>query len=277
MSADNESPGIKITLAILAAAGAIAAAALTFLSNKYSVDRPIIATQTAEARRAAQVITVIVATNPAPLTPAATPAPTSAPVPTETPVIPATDAPSPEPTEHPYFTVVNRLGRPAAILIDDRRLGEIAEFDARDFLFDSLPATVQFRVRRPLAPDGAGLGLQLSGSWTDPADPGDRLILDNRVGESVYFYLVLTNATDEACRVTINRGLDDEDALDTPLPAATERVEYGYYELNPYSTVYLTCGDAEWYWGQKNADDDGRPLAGQLGEDSGELWLVLEP
>ncbi len=303
MSNNGESPTLKIVLAALAAAGAIGAAVFTFLSSKYSVDRPILATQTAEMLRVTQTVAAVwleqtvqagrVAPTVEALRPSATPGvaraaptlqilsptdtaePLAAPEATAAATADAT-AGATEAVAEPYFTVVNRLGRPVTILVDDRRLGETPALDERSFLLESFPATVEFRVRRPVA-DGVSLGQEVSGHWTDPAEPGDRLIMDNKVGESVYFFLLLTNETDQDCRVVVNEGLKDEQAPETLLAAGQRDAEFGYYRLHPYSTVRLRCGEDAWYWGQEDAEDDGRPLGEQIAEDSGELALILEP
>lgn len=294
MTPSGETPVIKILLAALAAAGAIGAALFTFLSSKYSVDRPILATQTAEAFRVTQTVAALYIEQTAAADAAfsaaqtaeawrAAQTATAAAAVRLPPTVPLATVPPADPTgtpaptaEQPAFTIENRLSRPVTILIDNRRLGEAPANGERAFLLQAWPVTVEFRVRRPVTDAGDALGAELSGHWNTLAEPGTRLIMDNQIGDTRYFYLVLTNQTDTRCDVTVNKGLDDEQTPPAYLPPAGSDLTFGYYALHDTSTVWLTCGDQTWYWGQKDASDDGKPLADQLEQDSGALYLILE-
>jgi hypothetical protein len=96
---------------------------------------------------------------------------------------------------------------------------------------------VQWTLERPLSANDRPMGEELRGSLVIP-EPGGRMERSATARETGdYFAPLITNATDDGLRVTMNAGL--EGALDCgcAVRPGARRVFIGYYRLYQNSTV----------------------------------------
>lgn len=171
------------------------------------------------------------------------------------------------------ITLHNSLVRPAKYYIDDTYHGIVEALSDETVYLTSFPVKVSFEVVPQTTTQGDPVGDSMSGHWTE-VYPGAYLTLANRIGDTFYFYPIITNNTEVDCRIAINVGYTTEqtpgfaEAYETDIGA-------GYYEWYSDSNVFLYCDDERWYWGII-PNEGGTPLSG-IDPESGVLRLTLNP
>jgi hypothetical protein len=97
---------------------------------------------------------------------------------------------------------------------------------------------------RPLSADGRPMGSEVRGSVVVRGPSGTiRRSARARGTDSDYFAPLITNASEDLLRVTVNAGLEGSLDCGCAVRPGARRVFIGYYPLFQNSTVRATAGD----------------------------------
>lgn len=241
MSRETESSTTKIVVALITTLGIICAALIALYGATYQTEKPIQATQTAEARLAAPPKPTIIIT-----------------------------------VVQPYFSVNNKLIRPIAIYVDGSYKGEVDSDSTKSFVTDQFPVTVKWEIVKETTSGGVPIGDNMGGFFDGVSDR-ESITVDSRVAEQPYFYPIITNNSDVDCKVIINEGWASENDPPAIVPAHKENVGLGYYKLYSNSNVTLNCDDKFYWWGIRPNEEKGTAFNSKVDADNGTATFVLNP
>jgi hypothetical protein len=271
--------GPKLIHIIIPAATTLLVALIGLGTAIYQTDKPIQLTQVAETAQASTLTAAPSVTQTAQsvftpsltvqtIQPSAQSAPTA--LATKTPIPPVVA------TVPSSITVQNELNLPVTISIDKVAKGEIEASSSKIYLLDSFPVTVQWTVVKETTSSGRPLGSDMGGKFSK-VNLGDEIVIDHVVENQAYFYPYVTNPTSTDCDVVINKGWKSEVDPNAVVPANTDNVGLGYYELYDNSNVTLTCGTDVYWWGLQADQSGGTSFYNDVDQNSGVIDFTLNP
>jgi len=138
----------------------------------------------------------------------------------------------------PTLEVENGLVEPIRIVLEGRTMEVAPGARVEQRVRRRGPLVVQWYLVRPLGPGNQPLGVELQGSFTEPAPKGAmHYTVDARDTEQPVFAPLISNSTSEPLAVTINAGLVTAQGCDCRVNPGAVRARIGYYPLYQNSTV----------------------------------------
>lgn len=225
-------PGIWYAIAIV-----LVAIITTYFGVRYSVERPIQVTQTAEAARVTETASAV--------------------------------------QSLPHIAIQNKLVLPIRIFINGDFEGVIYPDTEKLFVMVDFSSNVEWNVVKQKNSDGIPIGDDMGGIWKD-VQADEVLVVDNYIDGSFYFYPILTNNTDEDCVVSINDDTSFEDEAGT-VNARKANVGLGYFLLFSDSNVTLYCNGIPYFVGihlnYDPAEGDELSIVGEVEESTGVFYI----
>jgi len=145
----------------------------------------------------------------------------------------------------PRLDFTNRLAAPVRLAIDSRELVVIPGAQSRRLTVSRGKTLVaMWEMVRPLSADGRPMGEEVRGSVVEPNVSGTlHRSAGPRGTEGDYFAPLITNATNDLLRVTVNAGLEGAVDCGCAVRPNARRVFIGYYRLYRNSTVRARAPD----------------------------------
>jgi hypothetical protein len=145
----------------------------------------------------------------------------------------------------PRLDLTNRLAAPVRLAIDTR---EAAVVPAAQSLRLTVPRgktlVAMWELVRPLSADGRPMGEEVRGSVVEPNVSGTMSrSAGPRGANGDYFAPLITNATSDLLRITVNAGLEGAVDCRCAVRPGARRVFIGYYRLYRNSTVQAKSPD----------------------------------
>ena len=159
------------------------------------------------------------------------------------------------------YRVSNQLAQSIDVYAKGKLEGTVPPGETRTFIRLSradFPLSVHWEIRKIRS-----FGDDMSEEIT--VDGGKTIVVDNRIGQAIYFHPVISNTLDQGCRISINDATKDE-APAGYINAHSARVTPGYFLWRDDSNVTLYCGGKPMWFGIRRGDDSSRlpalPAAG---------------
>jgi hypothetical protein len=142
----------------------------------------------------------------------------------------------------PKLDFTNRLAAPVRLGAGTAALRTVAAGETVRLSVPRGPTlVVEWELVRPLSADGAPMGAAMKGAAVLREPHGVlRTAATSQAGDGDYFAPLITNATSQPLRVTINAGLRGAVDCGCAVRPGTRRVFIGYYRLFRNSTVRVT-------------------------------------
>ena len=145
----------------------------------------------------------------------------------------------------PQLRFTNELAGPVRLAADQQTPLTLAPGETVDLATGRGRAMVAlWELVRPLSADGRPMGSEVRGSVVVRGPSGTvRRSARARGTDADYFAPLITNATGDLLRVTVNAGLEGSLDCDCAVRPGARRVFIGYYPLFQNSTVRATAGN----------------------------------
>ncbi len=147
----------------------------------------------------------------------------------------------------PQLDLTNRLAAPIRLAIDTREAVVIpAAQSTRLTVPRGKTLVAMWELVRPLSADGRPMGDEVRGSVVEPNVSGTmRRSAGPRGTNGDYFAPLITNATNDLLRITVNAGLEGAVDCQCAVRPGARRVFIGYYRRYRNSTVQAKSPDGQ--------------------------------
>jgi len=176
----------------------------------------------------------------------------------------------------PKFTVYNRLYLPISIYIDKKYIGEVTGQSSKIFILNSYPVKVDWSIVKVTLSNGAQLGNEMGESFENITN-GSYIVVDNVVGNQLYFFPIISNNTQKNCFVTINESWEDSFVTNATVTAYASNVSIGYFRLYSNSNVFLNCDGQSYWWGLRSGINQGVSFSQNVEVETGVIRFTLNP
>ena len=142
----------------------------------------------------------------------------------------------------PELVIQNHLVEPIRVSVGDaaeRTLDPGAEMSVKPGKGEG----AHWRLVRPVTPQGAAMGMELSGVLIPQGRGAVRRSIEAQTSGAASFSPLITNATDRPLTIMVNAGLQGSSSCSCTIPPGATRMRIGYYQLFQNSTVRAE-GDA---------------------------------
>jgi hypothetical protein len=141
----------------------------------------------------------------------------------------------------PKLDFTNRLAAPVRLTIGAARPRTVAPGETvRLGVPRGRTLVVEWELVRPLSADGTPMGAPVKGTAVFRGPHGVvRAVATSQAGDGAYFAPLITNASSQPLRVTVNAGLRGAVDCGCAVRPGTRRVFIGYYRLFRNSTVQV--------------------------------------
>lgn len=139
----------------------------------------------------------------------------------------------------PVLVFTNRLLAPVELSVSGAAARTVAPGETVNLRLDREDVLVgEWRVERPISPDGRPLGAEVSGSFA-VREPSGRIrrAAEARGAHGDFFAPLVTNETDGLLRIVVNAGLAGATDCECAVRPGATRAFIGYYPLFRNSTV----------------------------------------
>jgi len=140
--------------------------------------------------------------------------------------------------DRPRLRFTNRLAAPVRLVLGGQPPSTVPPNETVELAVPRGEASVaEWELVRPLSADGKPMGEEIRGAIVPR---GRGTLADSawvRQGDADYFAPLVTNATSDLLRVTVNAGLEGARDCECAVRPGTTRVFVGYYRLFGNSTV----------------------------------------
>jgi len=147
---------------------------------------------------------------------------------------------------YPYVIINNPLILPVKIYADNIYKGQVDSSSTKTLMVDGFPIEIKWEVVK-MSNGQDFIGDDMQGIVK--ATNGETVAVQSTIGEIHYFCPIMSNYTNQDCRVVINEGLESIQQEPGTIKAYTQNVVLGYYFLASNSNVTIYCGDQKSYWG----------------------------
>lgn len=144
----------------------------------------------------------------------------------------------------PRLVFTNRLAAPVRIAVDSGAAEVVQPGRSAQLTLPGRTSVAMWEVVRPLSADGRPMGEELKGSVVLAGIRGRVYrAAAPRGSHGDYFAPLVTNASEDLLRVTVNAGLEGALDCDCAVRPGARRVFIGYYRLYRNSTVEARTSD----------------------------------
>lgn len=171
----------------------------------------------------------------------------------------------------PSASFENKLRVPIQIYVNGTYDTEISSGYSKKIILESVPAKISIQSVNLKNSSGEPIGDSIRGSY-NRVFGGENFIIRNETSDQLFFFPVLSNATNTDCKIIINEGLPSEKSPGILL-ARTSNIILGYYKWFSDSNIALHCEDAVFYWGMYYGA--GESISKFTDHLTGELHLTL--